>query len=155
MLTPMSHSHETRVQLPIRGLSMGPKQRSWRHMDKGALPAPASGTAQTLTSTHARVIAYPSCVATFWTVRVPAGRLPVHTIRLAHISGVHSLVYTDVEGLVRCCHDAYMWLQIPQLYGLLREFRYVAFLDTDAYFAKPDIPIHLLMSRWGWKPNSR
>ena len=45
--------------------------------------------------------------------------------------------------------------QIPQMYALLKEFRYVVVLDPDAYFAKPAIPLHLLLGHWGWKPHSR
>jgi hypothetical protein len=41
------------------------------------------------------------------------------------------------------------------MYALLKKFRYLAVLDADAYFAKPNIPLHLLMGHWGWKPNSR
>ena len=28
-------------------------------------------------------------------------------------------------------------------------------MDPDAYFAMPDIPLHLLLGHWGWKPHSR
>ena len=45
--------------------------------------------------------------------------------------------------------------QIPQMYALLKEFRYLVVLDVDAFFAKPDIPLHLLMGHWGWKRHSR
>ena len=41
------------------------------------------------------------------------------------------------------------------MYALLKEFRYAVIVDPDAYFAKPDVPLHLLMGRWGWKPHSR
>jgi len=46
-------------------------------------------------------------------------------------------------------------VQIPQVYSLLKEFRYTVIMDPDAYFAKPDIPLHLLLGHWGWKPHSR
>ena len=45
--------------------------------------------------------------------------------------------------------------QVPQMYALLKEFRYIIVIDPDAYFAKPEVPVHLLMGRWGWQPHSR
>ncbi len=41
------------------------------------------------------------------------------------------------------------------MYALLKEFRYVIVIDPDAYFATPEVPINLLMGRWGWRPHSR
>lgn len=57
--------------------------------------------------------------------------------------------------MLSCRHRVCTWLQIPQVYGLLKEFRYVVMLDLDAYFAMPDIPLHLLLGHWGWQSHSR
>ncbi len=58
-----------------------------------------------------------------------------------------------------CIHDRHDSVlcapQIPQMYALLKEFRYLVVIDPDAYFAKPEVPLHLLLGRWGWKPHSR
>ena len=82
-------------------------------------------------------------------------KLKAHTRQ--HRGGVKSLkTASSVCVCLRDEHDIILCaLQIPQMYALLKEFRYLVVIDPDAYFATPEVPLHLLLGRWGWKLHSR
>ena len=46
------------------------------------------------------------------------------------------------------------WYKVPYLYATLKEFHFVVLLDADAYVTQPEVPLHLLMHRWGFKRGS-